>query len=371
MAGLRKVIIVDPNKKRRNSIVKFLSKFSFLIEEASDFSKASNRLLSANSFSVLILPLNSDEKHKIGTIQSIKKFNPELGIVILSDQIEPDLAVSLYKKGILGHIVNSDNKSAVFLALKNELLKRDLLRDNQMYQKRIIKLKEQQQVNIKKALDLEEIYDSTLENLMTALDLRDVETFGHSRTVAKYSQVLAKILGIKEPKALNNIKKGALLHDIGKIAIPDSILKKPSSLSPSEWEKIKLHPSLGYGLIKEIKLVKEIGNIILYHHERFDGNGYQNHLREKEIPQEARIFAVADALDAITSYRPYRKEQSFDYAREEIRRNSGTQFDPEVVKAFCSLDVKEWERIRFESTRLIPFFETMAGISSQKSTTSQ
>jgi HD-GYP domain-containing protein (c-di-GMP phosphodiesterase class II) len=124
-------------------------------------------------------------------------------------------------------------------------------------------------------------------------------------------------------------------------------------------------------LIKEIKLVQEIGNIILYHHERFDGNGYPNNLKQHEIPQEARIFSVADALDAITSYRPYRKEQDFQYAREEIQQNAGSQFDPEAVEAFCSLDAKKWEKIRYESTKLMPFFEHMARVSSKKSPTIQ
>jgi len=371
MSSQTKLMIVDSNKRRRNILKEFLSQYSFLIEEASDFSQASSKLLSANSFSVLLLRLGSSEQHKISTIQSIRKFNPELGIIMISGQINTEFAVSLYKKGVIDHIVKPDNKAGVYSAVKNELLKKDLLSDTRMYQERIEQIKEQQEKNLKKALALEEIYDSTLENLMTALDLRDVETFGHSRTVAKYSQVLAKILGINDTETLDNIKKGALLHDVGKIAIPDSILKKPSSLSSSEWEKIRLHPSLGYGLIKEIKLVEEVGNIILYHHERFDGGGYPNNLKEQEIPQEARIFAVADALDAITSYRPYRNERDFKFAREEIERNAGTQFDPEVVKAFCSLDLNKWEKIRFESTRLMPFFEHMASISSKKSTAIQ
>jgi len=371
MIGPIKLMIIDSNKKQRGSLSKFLSRFSYLVEEASDFSQASNKLLSVNHFSMLLLSLSPSEEYKISTIQSIKKINPGMGIIILSDQIDTEVAVSLHKKGIIDHIVKPDNKAGVFSAIKNEQQKKDLLNNARIYQKQIEEIKDQQEKNLKKALDLEEIYDSTLENLMTALDLRDVETFGHSRTVAKYSQVLAKILGIKDQSTLDNIKKGALLHDVGKIAIPDSILKKPSALSSSEWKKIRLHPSLGYGLIKEIKLVQEVGNIILYHHERFDGKGYPNNLKENEIPQEARIFALADALDAITSYRPYRKERDFDCAREEIKKNSKTQFDPEVVKAFCSLDIRKWEKIRFESTKLMPFFEHMASISSRKSTSIQ
>jgi putative nucleotidyltransferase with HDIG domain len=181
-----------------------------------------------------------------------------------------------------------------------------------------------------------------------------VETYGHSQTVAKYSQVLAGLLGIRDEKVLDNIRKGALLHDVGKIAIPDSILKKPGRLSDQEWIKIRRHPALGYGLVKEIKLVKEAGNIILCHHERFDGTGYPEGLRREEIPLEARVFALADALDAITSHRPYRRERDFAAARDEILSHRGTQFDPKIVEAFGRLPLERWERIRYETTRLLP-----------------
>lgn len=218
-------------------------------------------------------------------------------------------------------------------------------------------LKEEQQKDLKRATALEEIYDSTLENLMTALDLRDVETFGHSKTVARYTQLLAKVMDIKDNGKLDNMRKGSLLHDVGKIAIPDSILKKTKPLTNKEWDKIKLHPVLGYGLIKEIKMVDEVGNIILYHHERYDGEGYPKRLKKNKIPMEARIFALADALDAITSHRPYRKERSFKTAKNEIKANSGSQFDPEVVEAFCSVDINMWEKIRYETTKLVPHVE--------------
>jgi putative nucleotidyltransferase with HDIG domain len=175
--------------------------------------------------------------------------------------------------------------------------------------------------------------------------------------VARYGEVLAKLLGIASPRTLANIRMGALLHDIGKIAIPDSILKKPGPLSSEEWEKIKLHPTLGFGLIKEIKFVPEVGNIILFHHERYDGKGYPKGLKKDRIPLEARIFALADALDAITAHRPYRKARDHRAAENEIVRHRGTQFDPAIVEAFTSLSPERWERIRFETTSHLPPLE--------------
>jgi putative nucleotidyltransferase with HDIG domain len=205
-----------------------------------------------------------------------------------------------------------------------------------------------------RAAEIEAISAATLENLMTALDLRDVETFGHSQTVAKYAQVLARIMGLRDEGRLDDIHKGALLHDIGKIAIPDAILKKPGALSAGEWEKIRLHPGLGFGLIREIKMVRVIGEIILHHHERCDGTGYPGGLKKNRIPLEARIFALADALDAITAHRPYRRARDFKAARAEILRGSGTHFDPDVVEAFLSLKPEKWEKIRFETTSRLP-----------------
>ncbi len=367
MPDKNKILIIDQDPGNRKQLSDFLSRHSFTIENTESISKASQSLMTGNTFSFLVARIPINEFHILTAIHEIKSFNPGLGVILMSNPTESSLAVSLLKKGIIDQITDPENHAAVYSALKNEITKRSLIKQNQSYIQRMNRFKTEQERNLKKAIALEEIYDSTLENLMTALDLRDVETFGHSRTVAKYSRVLAQLLGIKEQTTLDNIRKGALLHDIGKIAIPDSILKKPSPLSKWEWDKIKLHPALGYGLIKEIKMVKVVGNIILFHHERFDGNGYPKHLRGKDIPIEARIFALADALDAITSHRPYRKERDFHSAKNEIQKNAKTQFDPEVVDAFCSMDLEKWQKIRFESTQLLPFMEKMSHVSQESS----
>jgi putative nucleotidyltransferase with HDIG domain len=219
------------------------------------------------------------------------------------------------------------------------------------------RLKKELARHLRKSRELEEAYDATLENFMAALDLRDVETYGHSKTVARYTHVLAEAAGIRDPRKLESIRKGALLHDSGKMAIPDSILKKPGPLAPKEWEVIKRHPALGYGLVRDVKLVREVGDIILCHHERYDGSGYPKGLKGEAIPIEARIFAVADTLDAVTSHRPYRGPRDFKAARLELEANAGRQFDPGVVDVFRGMDLAVWEKIRFESTRLMPPFD--------------
>ena len=219
---------------------------------------------------------------------------------------------------------------------------------------------------LRKSRELEEAYDTTLENFMAALDLRDVETYGHSKTVARYSHVLAEAAGIREPGTLDHIRKGALLHDAGKMAIPDSILKKPGPLAPKEWDVIRRHPALGYGLVRDVKLVPEVGNIILCHHERYDGTGYPKGLKGEAIPFEARVFAVADTIDAVTSHRPYRAPRDFRAARRELETNAGGQFDPAVVDVFRGMDLAVWEKIRFETTRLMPPFDELRSPSSAR-----
>jgi putative nucleotidyltransferase with HDIG domain len=218
------------------------------------------------------------------------------------------------------------------------------------------RLKKELALHLRRSRELEEAYDTTLENFMAALDLRDVETYGHSKTVARYSHVLAEAAGIHDPLALDSIRKGALLHDAGKMAIPDSILKKPGPLAPKEWDVIRRHPALGYGLVRDVKMVREVGDIILCHHEHYDGSGYPKGLKAEKIPYEARIFAVADTLDAVTSHRPYRAPRDFKAARRELEANAGRQFDPGIVDVFCRMDLAVWEKIRFETTRILPPF---------------
>lgn len=192
---------------------------------------------------------------------------------------------------------------------------------------------------------VEGAYMGTLEALTKALEMRDHETEGHSRRVVQYTLSLAQKLRVPEDQ-LVTIMRGALLHDIGKIGIPDAILKKQGPLDDHEWTVMRQHPRIGYEMLKGIEFLHQATPIILHHHERFDGAGYPHGLAGEEIPLGARIFAVADTYDAITSDRPYRKGRSHEAAMEEIIRAAGKQFDPQVVEAMQSLPLEELARIR-------------------------
>ncbi|MFQ6069018.1 MAG: HD-GYP domain-containing protein [Candidatus Aminicenantales bacterium] len=188
------------------------------------------------------------------------------------------------------------------------------------------------------------------DNLLNIIALTDKheDTIGHSLLVARYSLLLAKSVGIDDVDFLINLERGALLHDIGKIGIPESILRKPGHLNMAERKIVEEHPYLGYELIGEYDFLRKAAQVVLYHHERFDGKGYPYGLEGEGIPLEARIFALADTLDAITSDRPYRKGGSFDQALEEIERHSGTQFDPVLVNTLLLVPVEEMERMKGE-----------------------
>jgi putative nucleotidyltransferase with HDIG domain len=182
---------------------------------------------------------------------------------------------------------------------------------------------------------LRETYDGTLEALVLALDARDRETKGHSFRVANYVVAIAREMGVQDgTRELIDMQRGALLHDVGKIGVPDFILHKPGPLTPEEWDDMKRHPAIGFEMLKDIGFLSPAAEIVRTHHERFDGKGYPRGLRGEEIPLGSRIFTIADAFDAMTSDRPYRKAMTPEMARSEVLRHSGTQFDPKVVQAF-------------------------------------
>jgi diguanylate cyclase (GGDEF)-like protein len=203
---------------------------------------------------------------------------------------------------------------------------------------------------IKLVSDLSESYDRTLSALAVALDTRDRETEGHSKRVVAYTLALAEKMGMPA-NDLQDIGRGALLHDIGKIGVPDSILHKSSPLTEGDWSIVRKHPEWGKQILEGIRFLDGPAKMVLAHHERWNGSGYPLGLKGEEIPVGARIFSVVDAFDAITSYRPYRNPESYEKARAEIRKASGEQFDPKVVDAFLTFSKEDWMQLREQAMR--------------------
>lgn len=195
----------------------------------------------------------------------------------------------------------------------------------------------------------EQTYWSTLQALVTALDVRDNETAGHSMRVTRYSLAIGDRLRLK-PEMVEQLRQGALLHDIGKIGVPDAVLRKAGKLDTEEWKEMRKHPAIGRTFLEEIVFLRPAMAVVYCHHERWDGTGYPQRLEADAIPLAARIFAVADALDAITSQRYYKEARSFHEAQVEIEACAGTHFDPSVVKAFLTIPEKVFTRIRQETS---------------------
>jgi HD-GYP domain-containing protein (c-di-GMP phosphodiesterase class II) len=187
--------------------------------------------------------------------------------------------------------------------------------------------------------ELKRSHDSLLQMLCAALDLRDQATKGHSLRVARLAAAVGEQMDLAEEE-LTQLEQAAMLHDLSKLDLPNVILHKPGPLSESEWEQMQQHPELGYQIVRDVPFLQQAGEIMLCHHERFDGGGYPRGLMGEEIPLGARIFAVVDAYDAMTSDRPYRRAGSHASAVREIKRNSGTQFDPRAVDAFLEANRK-------------------------------
>ncbi|MDD5091501.1 MAG: HD domain-containing protein [Candidatus Wallbacteria bacterium] len=196
--------------------------------------------------------------------------------------------------------------------------------------------------------DLEESYLASIEVLANVLDASDPYTHGHSMRVSYYSIATARKMGLPE-SMITCIRYGSLLHDIGKVGIPQEIINKPGKLTDEEFEKIRKHPAKGFEIIKPIKFLEEKLAVVKFHHERYDGKGYPSGLAGSDIPVEARISAVADAFDAMTSTRSYRHALTPEKAIEELKKNSGTQFDPEVVEAFTAIGKELFDRINWDS----------------------
>jgi HD-GYP domain-containing protein (c-di-GMP phosphodiesterase class II) len=188
--------------------------------------------------------------------------------------------------------------------------------------------------------------------MVAVLDYRDTETQWHSRRVSRFTRRLAEQMGIRDAHELRTIEMGALLHDIGKIGVRDAVLLKPGPLDQDEWHEMREHPRLGWALLQRIEFLRDASVIVLQHQERYDGRGYPSGLKGEQIVLGARLFAVADTYDAITSDRPYRAAQAHAAAIEEMQRVAGTQLDPKGVAAFCAVEEEEWLRIRGEVEKI-------------------
>lgn len=300
---------------------------------------------------LVILDMQMPGMSGIEVLRKARGKYPRTAFLMATGVNDVQVAVEAMKQGASEYLVKPFQLDAVYRAVERALEKRRLELEVEDYRLRLEEMVEQRTAQLHAALRrIELTYDETLEALAAALDLRDNETAGHSRRVTRYCLLIGQAMGCT-PDEMKQIERGAYLHDIGKIGIPDSILMKPGKLTLEEQEMMHTHVRIGYDLVCRIAFLAGAAGIVLTHQERFDGTGYPQGLMGEEIPLGARIFAVADTLDAMTSDRPYRRALTFAAANEEILRESGRQFDPKVVEAFGSVPASTWEEVRLKVSR--------------------
>ncbi len=282
-------------------------------------------------------------------IPHVRRNSPNTVVVMISGMQTVESAIDALRLGAFDYVMKPFDLRQVEAVVSRALEHQALIVAKQRYEDHLEELVEQRTGELDQALNsLEEAYRSTLKALTTALETRDLETHGHSERVVSYSLRLGREYGLNS-QLMKALEFGSLLHDIGKIGVPDSILRKPAKLTSDEWVLMREHPMHGQQILRGIKFLEGAAKVVSQHHEKWDGSGYPVGLSGEEIDICARIFSVADAFDAITSDRVYRKGKSYEAAAQELDDWAGKQFDPRVVEAFHRVPQEDWRELYDQS----------------------
>lgn len=299
-------------------------------------------------YDLVLTDISMKGMNGLALLERVKQIQPDTPVVMITAIQDIGTAITAMRHGAYDYLLKPFENAQLQKTVQRALDYRCLVKQNAQFRHNLEQLVSARTEMLGQAVaDLERSYDITLEALGDALDLKDSETEGHSKRVTAFTIALARAMGMG-PSDIRVVARGAFLHDIGKMAIPDAILLKPGKLSAEEQVIMREHCARGYNMLRKIPFLHEAAEIVYSHQEHFDGSGYPRGLRGQEIPLGARVFAVADTLDSITSDRPYRSANTMDAARQEIRRCAGTQFDPAVVEVYLSLPDQLWQDLRAE-----------------------
>ena len=341
-----RILVVDDEETIREIVCSMLGGAHFHTRQAANGVEALSILESGDEFDLILSDLMMAEMDGIALLERAKERFPDVPIVMVTTVHDISVALQAIRNGAYDYLPKPFEREQLLATVRRALENRRLKRENDAYRSNLEVLVAERTQQWKTALSkLEESYDITLEALGDALDAKDAETEGHSKRVTAFTIAIARKMGLSREE-IRVIARGAFLHDIGKMAIPDEILNKPGKLTEEETAIMREHCYRGYKIISRIPFLAEAAEIVYSHQERYDGLGYPRGLKGNEIPLGARIFAIADTLDAMRSNRPYRAAQPIEKAREEIRLWSGRQFDPEIVKVFLEMPDNIWEDLR-------------------------
>jgi putative nucleotidyltransferase with HDIG domain len=342
-----RILIVDDEVEITEILADLLSE-DYECLRAASAEEALSRL-NESEFQLVISDITMPGMSGLDMIPHVKELSPDTVVVMISGMQTVESAIGALRLGAFDYLMKPFDLRQVEAVVKRALEHYELVVAKQRYENHLEELVEQRTVELDKALNsLEGAYRSTLKALTAALETRDSETHGHSERVVTYSLRLGREYGLSS-EAMKSLEFGSLLHDIGKIGVPDSILRKPAKLTEEEWVRMREHPLHGQQILRGIEFLEGAARVVAQHHEKWDGTGYPLGLRNEEIDINARIFAVADAFDAITSDRVYRRGKPYEAAAQELDDWAGRQFDPKVVEAFHRVPKEDWEELHRQS----------------------
>src|SRR5215212_7801495 len=309
-------------------------------------------LLESGEFQLVLSDIAMPGMSGLELIPRVRELSPDTLVVVVSGSQEIESAVEALRAGAFDYVVKPFDLEHIRFAVRRALEHQRLLAAKRGYETYLERMIEQRTEELDSALrSCECSYRMTLKALVAALEARDSETHGHSERVVNFSLRLGQELGL-DAEQMRSLEFGSLLHDIGKIGVPDAILRKPAKLTEEEWVLMREHPLHGQKILRGIEFLEGAARVVAQHHEKWDGSGYPLGLRDEEIDLNARIFSVADAFDAITSDRVYRRGRTYKEAAVELDDFAGRQFDPTVVEAFHRVPRQEWDDIRRRSLEL-------------------
>jgi putative nucleotidyltransferase with HDIG domain len=342
------ILVVDDEASVRALLVSLLERKGYSVTAAPDAEFALACLRENPGCDLVLSDIMMPGTDGLALLDAICKDHPGMPVVMLSAVHDIHVATNAFRRGAIDYLLKPFERAQLLSIVSRAIEHGRLLKQTAAYRQNLEQIVSARTGRLRETMsDLEKSYDITLEAMGDALDLRDAETEGHSKRVTAYAVALGRKVGL-DAEELRTVARGAFLHDIGKIATPDNILLKPGKLLPAETAIMREHCTRGYDMVRKIPFLREAAEIVYAHQEAFDGSGYPRGLQGEQIPLGARIFAVADAFDAMTSDRPYRKGMTSDQARAEIARCSGDQFDPSIVAVFLDMPNHIWRDLREE-----------------------
>jgi len=345
IVDIESILVVDDEEAIREVVSTMLESRGYRCTAVSN-GRAAQEVVRKETPDLVLSDMIMPEMDGIKLLSWMREHDPEVPVIMVTAIHDISTALEAIRRGAYDYILKPFEKDQLFLGVGRALQHRRLVLENRNYQINLQQKVDEQTAQLQMAItQLEQSYDDTLEALGSALDLKDAETEGHCQRVTAFTISIAKAVGVPLPY-LPVLARAAFLHDIGKMAIPDSILRKPGPLDNDEKTVMRTHCEIGYNMLTRIPFLRDAAEIVLAHQEFYDGTGYPRGLRGDQIPLGARIFSIADALDAMISDRPYRKALPMSHAREEVRRCAGTQFDPKIVEVFNTIPEQHWMELR-------------------------